>query len=175
MAEPDFTLLPVYAAMQAYTRQPPTMYPGFYQEDHWAIRWSEGWQSHSDPASVLGRSQVALRAGATASFAFSGSSLAVVSRRDAEAGQLGVRLDGGAQRVYDLQAAAQAQPLTLSVARGLSSGVHLVEITSLSGSNSLDGFLVRRAPNRTGLYLFTLAAAFCAFWLVVHRRGNPAG
>jgi hypothetical protein len=170
MAEPDFTLLPVYAAMQAYTRQTPTMYSGYFQEDHWAIRWSDGWQTGSDPAAVLGNYQTTARSGATASFAFSGSSLALVTHRGPDAGRIEVRLDGGAQRAYALRAAALARPILLSVAQGLPAGVHTVEITSLSGANSLDGFIVRSAPDRTALYLLAFATALGVFWLVARRR-----
>jgi hypothetical protein len=175
MAEPDFTLLPVYAAMQAYTRQAPSLHPGYFQEDHWAIRWSDGWQPQSDPAAVLGAFQVSTRAGATASFAFSGSSLALVTHRGPEAGQLGVRLDGGAQRIYDLRSGALARPVTLAVASGLPAGAHSVEIISLSGSNSLDGFLVRQAPDRTSLFFLVFAAALSVFWLVARRSVTVNG
>ena len=32
MAEPDFTLLPVYESMKAYMHQTPVMYPGWFQD-----------------------------------------------------------------------------------------------------------------------------------------------
>ncbi|MCC6189212.1 MAG: cellulase family glycosylhydrolase [Anaerolineales bacterium] len=171
MAEPDFTLLPVYAAMQAYTRQPPTMYPGYFQEDHWAVSWSDGWRATADASAVLGAYQLATRAGATASFRFDGSGLVLVTRQGPDAGQIAVRLDGGPQRVVDLRAAALTGPAPVSLAANLPSGAHTVEIASLAGANSIDGFIVRRAPDRTGLYLAVLAAGLGAAWYLA-RRGN---
>ncbi|MBM4431973.1 MAG: hypothetical protein FJ026_16735, partial [Chloroflexi bacterium] len=39
MVEPDFTPLPVYAAMKEYANQPPRVYMGYHQETHWALNW----------------------------------------------------------------------------------------------------------------------------------------
>jgi hypothetical protein len=54
MLEPDFTPLPVYQAMQDYTRRPPKMYRGTHQEDHWAVTWEGEWVDRTDPAAMLG-------------------------------------------------------------------------------------------------------------------------
>jgi hypothetical protein len=175
MAEPDFTLMPVYAAMQAYLRQTPTMYPGYFQEDHWAVRWSDGWQATADPAAVLGAYQAATRPGATASFTFDGSSLILVTQRGPEAGQIGVRLDGGPQRVYDLRTATLTRPITLALGNGLRDGQHTVAITSLAGTNGVDGFIIRRAPNRTGTFLVVFGVGLGLFWYVARRRVSRNG
>jgi hypothetical protein len=41
MAEPDFTLMPVYDTMKAYANQPPVMYAGVHGADHWAVDHGE--------------------------------------------------------------------------------------------------------------------------------------
>jgi hypothetical protein len=171
MAEPDFTLLPVYAAMQAYTQQTPTMYPGYFQEDHWAVRWSDGWQAAADRAAVLGAYQSATRVGASAGLHFDGSSLVLVTHRGPGAGQIGVRLDGGPERVHNLEAGSLMRPYPLALAEGLPAGPHSLEITVLAGAPSVDGFVVRRAPNRTGEFLAVLGLALGLVWYVI-RRGN---
>ncbi len=43
MAEPDFTLMPVYDEMKAYTAQPAVVYPGAHFAPHWAVNYGEGW------------------------------------------------------------------------------------------------------------------------------------
>ena len=40
MAEPDFTLMPVYDAMVAYTQQAAVMYPGSHAPSHWAVEYA---------------------------------------------------------------------------------------------------------------------------------------
>ncbi len=37
MAEPDFTLMPVYESMRDYIHQPPVIYRGSHPGDHWAV------------------------------------------------------------------------------------------------------------------------------------------
>jgi len=44
MAEPDFTLLPVYESMKAYANQWPVIYSGNHAADHWAIVYGSAWQ-----------------------------------------------------------------------------------------------------------------------------------
>ena len=66
MADPDFTLRPVYAAMKDYTNQIPVMYAGHHQEDHWAVHWGpgghgEGWSAMSDLKESFGQVMHAIR------------------------------------------------------------------------------------------------------------------
>ncbi len=42
MAEPDFTLMPVYDSMKAYTQQEPVIGRGSHSGDHWAVRQADG-------------------------------------------------------------------------------------------------------------------------------------
>lgn len=59
MLEPDFTPLPVYDSMKAYANQTPRLYPGTYQEDHWAVAWRGEWFDRSDDDAMLGGYRVA--------------------------------------------------------------------------------------------------------------------
>src|SRR5207244_7761275 len=43
MLNPDFTPMPVYEAINQAANQPPLVYPGYFQEDHWAIQAGDAW------------------------------------------------------------------------------------------------------------------------------------
>jgi hypothetical protein len=170
MAEPDFTLLPVYHAMAEYTRQTPTMYLGWFQEDHWAVQWSDGWERVSDAEAVLGAYTRAARAGATASLTFHGTDLILVTRRGPRAGRVEVRIDGGPARSYDLNAPTLQMAVKLPVGRGLRAGAHTAEIRSVSGENGVDGFIVRQARDRTLPIFIAFVVAAAASWQWARRR-----
>jgi hypothetical protein len=77
MLEPDFTPLPVYDTVRDYANQQPRMYPGTYQEDHWAVSWEGQWSQQSDEAAMLGGYHLA-GPGASARVCVSGGSLKVL-------------------------------------------------------------------------------------------------
>ncbi|MBL8055711.1 MAG: hypothetical protein JNK29_03390, partial [Anaerolineales bacterium] len=87
MADPDFTLRPVYAALRDYISQARVMYPGWFQEDHWAVDWA-GWRTTAGPRAGLGAQRAAEQAGATARFTFSGTDLFLVAARGPAGGQI---------------------------------------------------------------------------------------
>jgi hypothetical protein len=170
MAEPDFTLLPVYHSLAEYMRQTPTMYPGWFQEDHWAVTWSNGWEPAADPGAVLGAYARARLVGARASFTFQGTDLILVTSRGPSAGRLDVSIDGGPTRAYDLSAPTVEMAVHLPVARGLPAGAHTVEIRSASGVNAIDGFIVRQVRSRTPLLFLALAVGLGVSVALVRRR-----
>jgi hypothetical protein len=59
MLDPDFSPLPVYDAMKAYANQPPRMYPGIHQENHWAVTWQGQWFDRDDDGAMLGHYRLA--------------------------------------------------------------------------------------------------------------------
>ena len=170
MADPDFTLKPVYAAMKDYTSQIPVMYPGHYQEDHWAAQWGGAWPLEADPRFESGRARRSPQTGGNLSFVFSGTDLDLVTWRYPEAGRLTVQLDGNAPQTIDLSSPEDQAPVTVSLARGLPDGQHQVMITNEFGFKYIDGFIVRRIPNRTWLMTVALALALGAAWLILRRR-----
>lgn len=169
MAEPDFTLLPVYASMQAYTQQTPIMYPGYFQEDHWAIAWSGGWQPAKQPKAVLGALTTASSAGASASFVFHGTDLILVTQQGPQAGTLTLTIDDGPARTLDLRAPTARGPHYASLAQGLADGPHQVTLTNTAGANAIDGFIVRRAPRRTVWLLVGLSGVLGIGWWITQR------
>jgi hypothetical protein len=170
MADPDFTLMPVYNTLKAYMHQTPVMYPGWFQEDHWAVTWTGSWQTVSDPTAVLGAEKVAQAPGAAAQFVFAGNELILVTSHGPLAGSLAVRVDGGQAQTFDLRAAAPAPAIKLTLARDLPDGQHTVEITSQGGQNAIDGFIVRRTPNLTLPVLIGLALALGLTYVIIRRR-----
>jgi hypothetical protein len=77
MLDPDFTPLPVYDAVKAYANQPPRMYPGTHQEDHWAVTWEGEWFDRAGDAAMLGHYRLAGQ-GATARVCVEGGRFEVV-------------------------------------------------------------------------------------------------
>ena len=170
MADPDFNLLPVYTTLSNYMHQIPVMYPGWFQEDDWAVTWTGNWQTVSDSSAVLGAQKVAQAPGAGATFVFDGTELILVTRRAPQAGSLSVSIDQGPAQTYDLNATADQPGVKLSVARSLAPGQHQATITSLAGSNAIDGFIVRSAPSLATPYFLGLVAALGLAYVVIRRR-----
>jgi hypothetical protein len=170
MANPDFTLLPVYDTLKAYTHQTPVMYPGWFQEDHWAVTWTGDWKTTADPQAVLGAVKVTHTPGASAKFVFDGSELLLVIRRDPQAGSLSVRVDQRPAVTFDLRAPSPMWAVKLPLISGLPAGQHLVEIVSLNGENAIDGFIVRRSPDRTMAILIGIAVVLGVVWYMARKR-----
>ncbi|MBI3967093.1 MAG: cellulase family glycosylhydrolase [Chloroflexi bacterium] len=51
----DLRPYPVYDAVKALAQEPPALYPGYHQEDHYAIRYRGTWSLIADPGAVLGQ------------------------------------------------------------------------------------------------------------------------
>ena len=169
MAGPDFSLLPVYYTLQAYMHQTPVMYPGWFQEDHWAVAWQGDWLLIADPAAVLGAEKVAAAPGAAAEFVFEGDALILVTQRGPAGGHVSVQVDQHAPEAFDLRADTVAHAMQLPLVRGLARGQHHVTITSQDGANAIDGFIVRRSPNRTWPTLAGVGLVLAAAWFLARR------
>jgi hypothetical protein len=172
MAEPDFTLQPVYEAMKAYTRQPPVMHPGWFQEDHWAVQWDEGWRVVTDPIFTFGVARASHAPGAAARFTFNGTELWLVTARGPAGGQMSVRIDDGPPQPFDLSDPIPESQVRLRVARGLTDGAHTVEIVNHAGADRdtiIDGFIARRVPDRTAPLLAAFGALLLGVWMWARR------
>jgi hypothetical protein len=173
MADPDFTLLPVYVTLKAYMHQTPVMYSGWFQEDDWTVTWSGAWQTVSDPSAVLGAEKVAQASGAAAQFVFDGNELLLVTSRGPLAGSLTVQIDDGPAQTYVLRADARAPAIKLTVAQNLPDGQHHVTITSKSGANAIDGFIVRTAPDFTIPLLVVVTTTLALTYYLLRRLSHP--
>jgi hypothetical protein len=142
MLEPDFAALPVYEALQDYTRRTPRMYAGTHQEDHWAVTWDGEWFDRNDDAAMLGGYRVA--------------------GQDATAraciGEAGFEV----QRVAALDAGAQ-----ITIKRGDDDCFTL----HAEPGATVDGFVVgRKSGQPWGLVLLALAVIVGIGWGMWHWR-----
>lgn len=156
MVEPDFTAMPVYQAMTEQTHQPPVMYQGWHQANHWTVAYQGDWQTIRQPGATFGDVLRSDQIGATAVFTFAGSSLdlAIIPSE----GRLRVQLDQGEPVEFDLMANALAGTGgQLSIANSKVSSVnlghtlpqrpHQVMLEVVKGPVLLDGFVVKNQPN----------------------------
>jgi hypothetical protein len=148
MVEPDFTPLPVYEAMREYIAQPHPVYPGFHQEDHWAVRYTGTWEDVADETAVLGRLRRTQDPAAALSFSFVGTGLTLVAPKGPDLGRAQVEIDGQRQEV-NLWAPRSAPAQRIPLAARLSSyGPHTVVIRPAPGQNdrglAVDGLIVVR-------------------------------
>jgi hypothetical protein len=142
MVEPDFTPLPVYDALREYiTNLTPTLYPGYHQEDHWALVYEGDWQPKVAPSQRV--SDVALlnyrratEPGATVSFIYEGAALTL--EPGPGKGEIDLSVNGGVPR----RIALNGEPVQL--VGGLGRARHAVVLVAVSGEVGVDGFIVRQ-------------------------------
>ena len=147
MVEPDFTPLPVYSAMQRLTAESPKVYPGYHQEDHWALSYSGEWHDVQDARAVLRGYRLSVGEGYVR-FRFVGTSLDLVVAKSPAARSLEVSVDGQPPRAVPLQSDEHLFGFVAPVVQGLPSGEHDVVIHAPQGA-TLDGLIV---TNRPGTY-----------------------
>lgn len=149
MAEPDFTLLPVYDSMKAHiASETPAVYPGTHAPDHWALRYSGDWQIDSALATTDG--------GATLAFDWRGTDLSL-QLRPAAAIRLRVEIDGHPPRVVE----SEAREIVL--ARGLPAGPHVAKVTAETPL-ALESIRVQERSKLLGPMLAALAVVLVAAW-----------
>jgi hypothetical protein len=151
LLEPDFTPMPAYTALSQAAHMPPVMYPGFHQEDHWALQYDEGWRTVRDTAAVLGGYRQATRDGATVRFTFRGTDLWLLGFPSG--GRFEVVIDDGVPVTIDpgRHATALAEGTRIALAHDLPDDQHRVRLTARAESGStpaIDGFIIasRQVP-----------------------------
>ncbi len=186
MVEPDFTTMPVYEAMKAKTAEPPLVYAGWHQADHWAITYQGNWQPVSLPEATFGDALRADEAGATANFTFAGSNLdlAFVPSQ----GRLRVQIDQDTpleidlnipESVVDQSKVVNRKSKIVNLAHTLPQGLHQVRLEVVEGPVIIDGFVVENRPNltlnRMGSAIMVLAALVGVWLWWRQRKTNPKG
>jgi uncharacterized protein (DUF427 family) len=141
--EPDFTPLPAYSALSWLATRDPAVPIGYHQEDHWATHYEGPWEHRREEAAVLGAAAWG-REGATLSFYFEGTALALVLRDERQISNLEVRVDGRVVDANALWRAPQAGPRVVTVASFLADRRHRAELRVRAGEVGLDGLLVWR-------------------------------
>ncbi|MDX1524068.1 MAG: hypothetical protein R3264_20735, partial [Anaerolineae bacterium] len=167
MVEPDFTPLPVYQALAEKTGEPPAIYQGWHQADHWAITYEGDWQSDQHQAATFGQVMIG-QPGAIATFTFNGSSLDLVTIGP---GRLKVQIDQNEPVEINLaegrlpsQITSRKSPIPnpqSSIVSGLPQRPHQVRLEVLEGPLLIDGYIVESRPNlllnRAGSVIMVLA------------------
>lgn len=153
MAEPDLTPLPVYHAVKEWGTRSPTVYRGHSQENHWALIYRGEWTRIAQPQAGLGQMHVTGQIGASVSFQFHGTDLALAAPRSPSLGKAYVKLDGAPEKAnllprdssgkafIDLSSPVDNWQQQIPVATGLSNGPHRLELEA-AGAFALDGILV---------------------------------
>jgi hypothetical protein len=131
---PGFEPLPVYAALQAYTKQPAPLGRGFHQEDHWAIEYTDGWNTVADDGAVLGHYRLSTTATSALRFRVGATPRVTLVIPPGASTAVQARVDG---QTVDLQ--RTIDPQRLVVATNLGPGAHDIE---LYGELAIDGILV---------------------------------
>ncbi|HDN79274.1 MAG TPA: hypothetical protein ENG33_02255 [Chloroflexi bacterium] len=145
MVEPDFTPLPVYYAMKDYIPTSRIMYPGYHQEDHWAIEYHGDWQRRQDNRAVLG-GYLEARSNASFEFTFKGRDLYLVTTHGPGMGQLDMEVDGKQVKVK-LDAPQEQWQTFITIAKGLPYQPHHLRVKVYASPKSpviIDGFVVKR-------------------------------
>lgn len=165
MVEPDFTRLPVYEAIKSQANQPPVMYRGYHQAQHWAVTYEGDWQPVSAPMATFGEALLG-QTGAGATFTFEGSDLQVVAFGP---GRLRLQVDSAAPVDINLTGSLDR----VKIAGRLAQEPHRVRLDVLAGPVGLDGYIVDNRPsrlfNRFGSALMVLAT-IAGVWVIWQRR-----
>jgi hypothetical protein len=152
MLDPDFTPLPVYDAIKNYANQPPRMYPGTHQEDHWAVTWQGEWFEKSDDAALLGHYRLAGQ-DAKAYLCVAGDRFEVV------------RAPGKDQA--SRAGPVRAQQAQLTIERGADGCLTL----HAEAGVAVDGFIVRRGSSQTWIWALVVGIGVVGIgWGMRHWR-----
>jgi hypothetical protein len=136
MVEPDFTPLPIYDAISRQALQPPVIYAGWHQADHWAVKYRGQWKTVRHQDATFGDALEAAREGDTATFTVSGDSLSLVTV--GRQGKIRVKVDDITSVEISPSQTSQQQ----LVAVGLLPGPRQVSIEVLAAPVIIDGFIV---------------------------------
>lgn len=189
MVDPDFTIHPVYDAVAAYVHGATTLERGYRQDNASGLTYTGAWTAPADTRASAGSYHLALAAGASVSFTFSGTDLDLVTRKGPDAGAVLVSIDEmpasdqqlprdrGGLALADLYSPQEAWQAVVPLAHGLTDGPHQATLTaagrrsasSTGAGTVIDGFIVDRRPGFP-LPLILTAAIFIGLWAVAWRR-----
>ena len=167
LADPDFTLQPVYESLKAYIRSvQPALFPGTHEPNGWAVQADGEWQTAGAADQPFGKVWTG-GVGAKLSFAFHGDSLSVTPACAAEScsGTLKVALDdqppvtirNGDPNSRLRVAAAESSP---------GKGAHQAVIEVTEAPAGVAAISVQRAtPTRPWWILGGIVAAVCLLLL----------
>ena len=139
LVEPDFTPTPVYEALKSFmhSAEAQVLYPGVYQEGHWALIYDGSWETRSDPSAELGSYRYAESPQSGLTFTFSGTDL-WIKVGPGQGGTFSYILDGEIEG-----SAAFAAGDQIHLAGDLPNGHHTISIRATPNLLALDSVTVR--------------------------------
>ena len=143
MLNPDFTPMPVYAAMRDYIAQARFVGIGFHSPSDWAMDWRGAWASTDDRSAYFGEYKIG-QAGDSVSFVFSGTDLDLVMKQNPYGGAVRVQIDDQPPREIALWRTDPEAGGRVALARDLDDGEHRVTITVTRAPVAINGFIVQR-------------------------------
>jgi polysaccharide biosynthesis protein PslG len=142
MVNPDFEALPVYGAFKQYANQPATVYPGYFQEDHWAMQYTGQWPIVTEPKAVLGKYRSSTRVSDALEFSFYGTGLDVVFVQGLAGGTVRVSIDDRPPQTLDLETPQETFGVRSRIASGLARSRHRARIEVVTPVVGVDGVVV---------------------------------
>ncbi len=166
LVEPDFRPMPVYHALKEQANQPPVMYPGRHQFNHWTIVFEGDWEPVSQADSTFGET-LSGQTGDSATFAFEGSDLSLVGT----GGRIRAFIDEG----ESIEITFDGESLqTISLANGLPQRLHSASLEVVEGPIFLGEIIVESRPslafNQAGSWIMVLATLVGLWALWKYRR-----
>jgi hypothetical protein len=141
LVEPDFGPMPVYFALKEYMHSPEAqvLYPGVYQEDHWALIYSGPWETRSEPSAEFGTARYGQASpGAMLQFAFHGTDLWLEAGPGVE-GEAVYTIDDGPELKISIDTGQQ-----IPLAQGLARDLHTISLYPASGTLAIDSLTIRQ-------------------------------
>ncbi len=143
MLNPDFTPMPVYAAMKDYIAQARFVGIGFHSTGDWAMDWRGAWETRADSQAYFGEYKIG-RLGDSVSFIFSGTDLDLVMKQNPYGGAVRVQVDNQPPREIALWRTDPEAGGRVALARNLDDGEHRVTVTVTRAPVAINGFIVQR-------------------------------
>ncbi|MGD9145143.1 MAG: hypothetical protein PVI80_06255, partial [Anaerolineae bacterium] len=143
LVEPDFRPMPVYEALKDYMHSAgaQVLYPGRYQEDHWALIYEGAWETRSDADAELGAYKQAEALESRVTLTFDGTDL-WLKTGPGVGGTFSYTLDGGAGETVSF-----APGESIQLAQGLPAGQHALTLRATPGPLTVDSLTIDgRAP-----------------------------
>lgn len=153
MVDVDFTTPDVYKAVKDAAAGLRVAGPGYFEETHPAVEGIQDWRTVIDATASGGACLTSQRAGTGLSFAFSGKSVELITKRGPNGGRLIVTLDG--RHVSDLDLySPEIERIRIKLVDNVGHGQHTLRLTvsdEVNGASSsnlcvVDAFEVRVAP-----------------------------
>jgi len=143
MLNPDFTPMPVYAAMKDYIAQARFVGIGFHSTSDWAMDWRGAWETRADSQAYFGEYKIG-SLGDSVSFVFSGTDLDLVMKQNPYGGVVRAQVDNQPPREIALWRTDPEAGGRIALARDLDDGAHRVMVTVTRAPVAINGFIVQR-------------------------------